>query len=859
MGVVYEAHDPFLDRAVALKVMLPQVAADPEQKLRFEREARAVARLMHPNVVTVFDLGYHVDGSPYIAMEMLRGRDLQQTLREGPPLPLERRLSIVMQVLEGLGHAHAAGIVHRDVKPANVFLGEDGTAKIMDFGVARFTMSSMTSTGVVVGTPDYMSPEQVAAGPIDARSDLFSCGAMLCELVTGRRPFHAEKLLSILYKIANEEPLLSLPPGPEHEALLPVLKKALAKPVEERYQTAAEFANVLRECLKAMPAVGPVVAPRAEPPAAPPATEEPAPVAARPRAAETPARQAPAKDAPATVDFRVPAARPPEVPPIPLPRLPPPNPAGLFAVLREIEAQGKSGHLHFTDGRSRRSLRFSRGEVLYGTSDTAGEHLGDVLVRYGRLTQNDLERAVTTALKERRRVGRVLRELGLLDEGQLQEAVGLHAREILFEATSREGKFSFEESGPDTMSGESTSSELSIVELILEAARRIQDPAEVRAMLGDLDRVLVVAKDGYKRFRHIQLTPADGFLLSRIDGQLTAREVFQLIPLPSENVERSLFSLLSTGVVEYRSVRPATARAQASASAAPHPTGASQAGRELEQESRRREEERRAEELRAEQQRANEPARAALREAHAGLTTKDHFQLLGVPRAATATQVKEAYFRMAKLYHPDTPLDPGLADLRPLRDAVFLRLGEAFETLSKTEPRRRYEARLPRPAPAPEKVAEPAPAAPSESDEAHDAWLARDKLPEAEAHFEAGRFFDAIQVVEGILPRLTGPEQLRASVLLARAQMRNPHWVRRAETSLQELLEQFPRSAEVCVALAELYQANGLRSRAAAMLHRALELEPGNHAVREALTALKLPEGSQPESSSLFKRIFRRP
>ncbi|HEY6552525.1 MAG TPA: serine/threonine-protein kinase, partial [Vicinamibacteria bacterium] len=227
MGVVYHAHDPLLDRDVALKVMLAQVAQDPEQRLRFEREARAVARMMHPNVVTVFDLGYHTDGAPYIAMELLRGRDLLQILRQGPALSLDRKLTIMLQVLEGLGHAHAAGIVHRDIKPANIFLPDEGTAKIMDFGVARFTMSSLTSTGVVVGTADYMSPEQVNGVRVDGRSDLFSAGAMLGELLTGHRPFHGESLVTILFKITHEEPRIELPAGLEHRALLPVLRKAL--------------------------------------------------------------------------------------------------------------------------------------------------------------------------------------------------------------------------------------------------------------------------------------------------------------------------------------------------------------------------------------------------------------------------------------------------------------------------------------------------------------------------------------------------------------------------------------------------------------------------------------------------------
>src|SRR5688572_32105058 len=122
MGVVYEAYDGLLDRRVALKVMLPQVAADPDQKGRFEREARAAAKIVHPNVLTVFDLGYHADGSPYLAMELLRGRDLLETLREGTPLSVEERVNVLVQLLDGLAHAHQAGVVHRDIKPANVFV-----------------------------------------------------------------------------------------------------------------------------------------------------------------------------------------------------------------------------------------------------------------------------------------------------------------------------------------------------------------------------------------------------------------------------------------------------------------------------------------------------------------------------------------------------------------------------------------------------------------------------------------------------------------------------------------------------------------------------------------------------------------
>jgi len=252
MGQVYLARDTVLERDVALKVMVAQIADDPELKTRFEREAKAVAKMTHPNVVAVFDLGNHTDGSPFIAMELLKGQDLQKAMRQTPPLTLERKVAIIVQVLSGLAHAHKAGIVHRDIKPANIFIQEDGSVKIMDFGVAHVTAASMTGTGSVVGTADYMSPEQVQGKKVDGRSDLFSVGCMLFELSAGRRPFHSDNLMAIFYKITHEDANFDLiPQGADYDALMPVLKKALSKNLAERYQSAEEFAVDLREWLKA--------------------------------------------------------------------------------------------------------------------------------------------------------------------------------------------------------------------------------------------------------------------------------------------------------------------------------------------------------------------------------------------------------------------------------------------------------------------------------------------------------------------------------------------------------------------------------------------------------------------------------
>ena len=252
MGQVYLARDTILERDVALKVMVAQIADDPELKARFEREAKAVAKMTHPNVVQVFDLGNHTDGSPFIAMELLKGQDLQKAMRQTPPLTLERKVAIIIQVLSGLAHTHKAGVFHRDIKPANIFIMDDGAVKIMDFGVAHSTGHSMTGTGSVVGTADYMSPEQVQGKKVDGRSDLFSVGCMLFELAAGRRPFHSDNLMAIFYKITHEDANFDLiPQGADYDALMPVLKKALAKNLPERYQTAEEFAVDLREWLKA--------------------------------------------------------------------------------------------------------------------------------------------------------------------------------------------------------------------------------------------------------------------------------------------------------------------------------------------------------------------------------------------------------------------------------------------------------------------------------------------------------------------------------------------------------------------------------------------------------------------------------
>jgi len=850
---VYHARDSLLDRDVALKVMLRQFAADPEQKHRFEREARAVAKLMHPNVVLVFDLGYHTDRSPYIAMELLQGQDLLQALRQGIPLPLDRKVSIILQVLDGLAHAHQTGIVHRDIKPANIFICQDGTVKIMDFGVARFTAASTTATGIVLGTANYMSPEQVEGVKVDGRSDVFSVASVLFELVVGRKPFQAESLMKTLFRIAHDEPTFTLPAGSENEALLPILKKAMAKKVEERYQSAAEFAFALREYLMTAGA-----------------SAATAPVATAP--ADASAGDSQAREQ--TIDLRPLEA--PMVAPEPATPSRPADPTALFKLMREIFLGRKSGHLHFTHGKERRSLLIHGGHILHGTSDVVGEHLGDVLVRYGLLEQPELNQATRIVLKERKRLGMVLAEQGLMDTERLSSAVSLHVREILFNVAERgDGSYAFEETA--TAEGDSAASKLSTVEMILETARRVQDPSVVSRVLGDLDRILVASDNPQLRFQNIALTPKEGFVMSRIDGTLTAREVYTIIPLPPEDTERSLFVLLCTGAVEYRTagareapgsgVRAARAAAAAAAAAstpparpagpapprpatAPPPPAPPVAAAPPPAAVRKE-----AEAIQGRQ--LLEARRQLIVNAHDAMATKNHFEFLGVPRTATEAQVKEAYFRLARPLHPDSNRDPGLADLQGKREAAFHRLSQAYETLRDPQKRGRYEAdleaRAPRRPPAPTPPPEAAPVPAREVDRSAEAALALESVRQAERLFKEEKYWDAIQLLEPAIPRLERNSRMRAQVLLARAYMKNPNWGRRAEELLQRVVQENGDYADAYVALGNLYRASQLKSRAQAMYRKAVQAQPGHP---EALAELAALDGEGPEGGTLLKKFF---
>ncbi|MGH9644386.1 MAG: serine/threonine-protein kinase, partial [Terriglobales bacterium] len=249
MGIVYKAKDPLIDRIVAIKKMTGAFAEDNEARERFLREARAVGRLQHANIVTIYELG--VEGnSPYMVMEFLEGRGLDTLISSRTSLPLVQKLDYMVQVCHALHYAHEHQIVHHDVKPANVIVMAGGAqVKLVDFGIARAGNSGMTRTGIAIGTTSYMSPEQIEADKgLDRRSDVFSAGVMLFELLTYALPFPGTEPIAIAIKILREpHPPLSSYLQDYPADLDQILERALAKDRDERYSTADEFAMDLSQ------------------------------------------------------------------------------------------------------------------------------------------------------------------------------------------------------------------------------------------------------------------------------------------------------------------------------------------------------------------------------------------------------------------------------------------------------------------------------------------------------------------------------------------------------------------------------------------------------------------------------------
>jgi tetratricopeptide (TPR) repeat protein len=579
-------------------------------------------------------------------------------------------------------------------------------------------------------------------------------------------------------------------------------------------------------------------------------------------------------------------------------------------LLRGIYVGRRSGTLHLVRGDEEQSLRFHAGHIVNARTNIVEDRLGEMLVRRGLLSPPDLARATEVVVREKRRLGVVLAELGLLDAGGLEDAIALHVREMLARLFAwPDGLYAFKDETGDA-AGQEVTLKLSTGELILEAVRAVRDPDVVRYALGDIDRVLALSSDPLLRFQKLTLSPADGFVLSRVDGSTSAREILQLMPLPPEETQRSLFGLLSTGVIQYapgqrrkrdaaapaQPVReqprpvpdeplpaqrpeppqplpqpppqppPATAAAAMPEPAPPPPVAEPTAPAPAPASPDQKAEERRLEIL----------------EAWEGLATRNHFEVLGLQRAVGEVEVKEAYFGLAKRFHPDIHHGASLGDLRDKLEAVFIRLGEAYDTLRDPKRRGEYEERLgrfrPRPGEAPTatQTAGPAPEPEPPRDPEEEARLAEEALRKAAKLLEQARVleqekpgeaeyqrltYDAIRLVEPVLNAVQGPSRLRAQLLLARGYFKNPKWAKRAEELLLTASRESPQSAEAWALLGAIYAARGLRTRALSMYKKALELKPDHEEAGRyvAENAALEPRAPEPESGSgLLGRLFRK-
>ena len=560
------------------------------------------------------------------------------------------------------------------------------------------------------------------------------------------------------------------------------------------------------------------------------------------------------------------------------------EPVRLFRTLREAYARGATGRLHLVRGRELRQLRFEGGAIADASSDVAGERFGDALLARGAVSPPELHRAMDVALRDRRRLGPVLLEMGLVAQEGLREAIGEHVRRVVRAALAAPGLALALEETPPRADDRGLDCPVSIGQLILDLSREM-DARRGLAALGLDGRALTLAADRRLRLQALVLSPADGFVLSRLDGTLSASDLESVVPLPREDVQRSLFGLICAGVVEPAEVtaRPRPARPRTAPPFVPVPPLTPAAGvpslgsRPDPSDLRRR-----------------------ILEAHRG-QGGTHYDVLGVSSQASDSEIRVAYARLMRTFHPDAARGPELHDVEVQRHEVCLRLGQAFEELKSPRLRAAYDDRLklwrrspaarseaPPPPPPSARVAVPgaersratapavaeraaarpaaaaspasAPAGPPAPPSILGEEESRAAVESARELVEGGAIWDAILHLEPLLPRLAPASRSAARVALARAYARNPNWQHKAEETLRLAIEDSPRELEPRLALAGLYLDLGLSARAGAVYRAILEIDPRNAAARHALAA-PAPGPTPPSpagSGSVLKRLLGR-
>lgn len=498
-------------------------------------------------------------------------------------------------------------------------------------------------------------------------------------------------------------------------------------------------------------------------------------------------------------------------------------PGALPGVLRQLYGGRRSGDLVMLEGAHRTRFRVVRGHLVHAESSDPNLHFGTLLLASEQISQENFERASALVRSGQARLGEALVMLGFLDAEQVEAGLAYHVRRVLQQALGwRLGHVAFVPKEPDPADPYDRPLPETTGELVASAARELPE-AVIEWQQGDEARVLVPAVDPLVRFQRTSLTAIDGFVLSRVDGTLSARDVITSIALPATEVRRSLFLLLCVGLVEYASEAPPAARDSA------------------------------------------QFLRTEIEELWADLRHRDHFAVLGVARDATPAEIKAAYYRQAKRYHPDVHHNPALTDLGGKLEDIFARVVEAHRVLTDADARNGYRGTLERL----EKVATAPPAAKSgrgevvykvavKQQQQQPVPAAGPPLPadvggmfkRAQERFDEGRYWEAIAILGEMVPIATGLDRVRGRLLLARAFLKHPETEREAERELLAATREDTRHVEAFALLGNLYARRKMNARAAAMLRRALELNPRHKAARADLANVELSMTDGPKRAT---------
>jgi tetratricopeptide (TPR) repeat protein len=495
-------------------------------------------------------------------------------------------------------------------------------------------------------------------------------------------------------------------------------------------------------------------------------------------------------------------------------------PGVLPELLREIYVGRLTGMLRFARGEAHCSIRFVKGHLVYGFASEKKLHMGEVMVAEGLLSRENLDRATQVVTTEKKRLGEALESLGLVDSELLEEFLAIHLREILLHLFSwRDGMYAFEEQDPESKLEFDFPIKMTTGEAIIDAVRRVKDRQSILFALGDLEGVLLQSTEPLLRFQRVSLTTVDGFVLSRVDGTLSAAEIIRITPLEDEAVESSLFALLATGILEH----------------AP-------------------------EEAKVERPSSAQFLRQEILDFHRKLSDSNHFEVLGLRPTAREKDVKAAFLRLAKRYHPDVHHDPALSDLQDKLETIFISVTEAHRVLSDPNSREAHRVQVEGPSPAvrgaPSAPARPAPV--PTPDPASQAAHAEGLFHAGEERFQEAKYWEAMALLGEAVRVAEGRLLLRARLLLAKAFLKHPEKEREAEKELLAVLEADPEHGEAHFHLGTIYKRRGWTARASSMFRKVLELDPSHREAIAGLASLEAkPEPAQStDAKGMLKKLF---